>query len=108
MPLIDTLKLKTNLELAGMDDAAIADALSHADVDQLATKTDLKAEIATVNAEIATVKADIATVKADSIAIKAEIADLKADIKILKGDFKKGFTIIMGTLLTILVKLLFF
>ena len=65
MPLIDTLKLKTNLEQAGMDDAAIADALSHADVDQLATKADLKAEIATVNAEIATVKADIATVKAD-------------------------------------------
>ena len=94
MPLIDTLKLKTNLELAGMDDAAIADALSHADVDQLATKTDLKAEIATVKADLATIKADI--------------ADIKADIKILKGDFKKGFTIIMGTLLTILVKLLFF
>ena len=94
MPLIDTLKLKTNLELAGMDDAAIADALSHADVDQLATKADLKAEIATVKADLTTIKADI--------------ADIKADIKILKGDFKKGFTIIMGTLLTILVKLLFF
>ena len=70
--IIDTLKLKTKLEHAGMDDhvaVVIADALGNADVDQLATKTDLRTEINTVKAEIATVKADIqtaiATVKAD-------------------------------------------
>ena len=70
--IIDTLKLKTKLEHAGMDDhvaVVIADALGNADFDQLATKTDLRTEINTVKAEIATVKADlqtaIATVKAD-------------------------------------------
>ena len=70
--IIDTLKLKTKLEHAGMDDhvaIVIADALGNADFDQLATKTDLMTEIATVKAEIATVKADlqtaITTVKAD-------------------------------------------
>ena len=70
--IIDTLKLKTKLEHAGMDDhvaVVIADALGNADFDQLATKTDLGTEINTVKAEIATVKADlqtaITTVKAD-------------------------------------------
>ena len=70
--IIDTLKLKTKLEHAGMDDhvaVVIADALGNADFDQLATKTDLRTEINTVKAEITTVKADlqtaIATVKAD-------------------------------------------
>lgn len=70
--ILDTLKLKTKLEHAGMDDrlaVVIADALGNADVDQLATKADLRTEIDTVKAEIATVKADlqteIATVKAD-------------------------------------------
>ena len=70
--IIDTLKLKTKLEHAGMDDhvaVVIADALGNADFDQLATKTDLMTEIATVKVAIATVKADlqtaISTVKAD-------------------------------------------
>ena len=122
MPLIDTLRLKTNLELAGMDErpaAAIADALGHADVDQLATKADLAAVQAALKAVQAALKADIETiqtalkaeitiVKADVTALKAEIADIKADVKTLKADFKKGVTIIIGVLLTILVKLLFF
>lgn len=104
MPLIDTLRLKTNLELAGMDErpaAVIADALGHADVDQLATKADLAAVEAALKAEITIIKADVT-------ALKAEIADIKADVKTLKADFKKGVTIIIGVLLTILVKLLFF
>lgn len=60
--ILDTLKLKTKLEHAGMDDQVaivIADALGNADVDQLATKADLRTEIDTVKAEIATVKADL-------------------------------------------------
>ena len=60
--IIDTLKLKTKLEHAGMDDhvaVVIADALGNADFDQLATKTDLMTEIATVKVAIATVKADL-------------------------------------------------
>ncbi len=60
--ILDTLKLKTKLEHAGMDDrlaVVIADALGNADVDQLATKADLRTEIDTVKAEIATVKADL-------------------------------------------------
>ena len=60
--IIDTLKLKTKLELAGMDNqaaVAIADALGNADFDQLATKTDIKTEITAVRTEIATVKADL-------------------------------------------------
>ena len=82
--IIDTLKLKTKLEHAGMDDhvaVVIADALGNADFDQLATKTDLQTEIATVKAEIATVKADlqteIATVKAD---LQTAITTVKADL----------------------------
>jgi len=82
--ILDTLKLKTKLEHAGMDDrlaVVIADALGNADVDQLATKADLRTEIDTVKAEIATVKADlqteIATVKAD---LQTEIATVKADL----------------------------
>ena len=60
--ILDTLKLKTKLEHAGMDDqlaVVIADALGNADVDQLATKADLRTEIDTVKADIATVKADL-------------------------------------------------
>ena len=63
-----------------MDDQVaivIADALGNADVDQLATKADLRTEIDTVKAEIATVKAEIATVKAD---LQTEIATVKADL----------------------------
>ena len=70
--IIDTLKLKTKLELAGMDNqaaVAIADALGNADFDQLATKTDIKTEITAVRTdlqtEIAAVRTEIATVKAD-------------------------------------------
>ena len=79
--ILDTLKLKTKLEHAGMDDrlaVVIADALGNADVDQLATKADLRTEIDTVKAEIATVKAEIATVKAD---LQTEIATVKADLQ---------------------------
>ena len=83
--ILDTLKLKTKLEHAGMDDrlaVVIADALGNADIDQLATKADLRTEIDTVKAEIATVKADlqtdIATVKAD---LQTEIATVKADLQ---------------------------
>ena len=82
--IIDTLKLKTKLEHAGMDDhvaVVIADALGNADFDQLATKTDLRTEINMVKAEIATVKADlqteIATVKAD---LQTAITTVKADL----------------------------
>ena len=82
--IIDTLKLKTKLEHAGMDDhvaVVIADALGNADFDQLATKTDLRTEINMVKAEIARVKADlqteIATVKAD---LQTAITTVKADL----------------------------
>ncbi len=45
MPLIDTLRLKTDLVGAGLDEkpAAIAEALGRADTGQLATKEDLHA-----------------------------------------------------------------
>ncbi|MCY3729034.1 MAG: hypothetical protein OXF97_08585 [Nitrospira sp.] len=46
MPLIDTLRLKTDLVGAGLDEkpaAAIAEALGRADTGQLATKEDLQA-----------------------------------------------------------------
>lgn len=61
MPLIDTLRLKTDLVVAGLGEkpsAAIAEALGRADVGQLATKEDLR----TVKAEL---KADIQAVKAE-------------------------------------------
>ena len=79
--IIDTLKLKTKLELAGMDNqaaVAIADALGNADFDQLATKTDIKTEITAVRTEIADVKADLQTEIAD---VRTEIATVKADIQ---------------------------
>ena len=45
MPLIDTLRLKTDLVGAGLDEkpAAIAEALGRADTGQLATKEDIQA-----------------------------------------------------------------
>lgn len=61
MPLIDTLRLKTDLVVAGLDEkpsAAIAEALGRADTGQLATKEDLR----TVKAEL---KADLQAVKAE-------------------------------------------
>ena len=83
--IIDTLKLKTKLEHAGMDDqtaVAIADALGNADFDQLATKTDLKIEIDTlrtdIQTEFAAARTEIATVKTD---LQAAIATLNADIQ---------------------------
>ena len=61
MPLVDTLRLKTDLVVAGLDEkpaAAIAETLGRADTGQLATKKDLR----TVKAEL---KADIQAVKAE-------------------------------------------
>ncbi len=61
MPLIDTLRLKTDLVVAGLDEkpaATIAEALGRADTGQLATKEDLR----TVKAEL---KADLQAVKAE-------------------------------------------
>ena len=85
--IIDTLKLKTKLELAGMDNqaaVAIADALGNADFDQLATKTDIKTEITDLKTEIAAVRTEIAAVKADLqtdiAAVRTEIATVKADL----------------------------
>lgn len=61
MPVVDTLRLKTDLVVAGLDEkpsAAIAEALGRTDTGQLATKEDLR----TVKAEL---KADIQAVKAE-------------------------------------------
>lgn len=69
MPLVDTLRLKTDLVVAGLDEkpaATIAEALGRADVGQLATKEDLRV----VKAEL---KTDIQAVKADLQAVKAEL-----------------------------------
>ena len=85
--ILDTLKLKTKLERAGMDNQAaiaIADALGNADFDQLATKADLKTATADLQADIASVKADlqahIASVKAN---LQAHIANVRTDIAAL-------------------------
>lgn len=51
MPLVDTLRLKTDLVVAGLDEkpaAAIAETLGRADTGQLATQKDLR----TVKAEL--------------------------------------------------------
>lgn len=69
MPLVDTLRLKTDLVVAGLDEkpaATIAEALGRADIGQLTTKEDLR----TVKAEL---KTDIQAVKADLQAVKAEL-----------------------------------
>ena len=58
MPLIDTLRLKTDLVVAGLDEkpaAAIAEALGRADTGQLATKEDIQA----VRADLQAVKAEL-------------------------------------------------
>lgn len=58
MPLVDTLRLKTDLVVAGLDEkpsVAIAEALGRADIGQLATKADIQA----VKAEVQTVKAEL-------------------------------------------------
>ena len=62
MPLIDTLRLKTDLVVAGLDEkpaAAIAEALGRADTGQLATKEDLQAMRAELRADLQAVKAEL-------------------------------------------------
>ena len=95
--ILDTLKLKTKLEHAGLDNQAaiaIADALGNADFDQLATKADLKTATADLQAQIDTVKTDlqaqIDTVKAD---LQAQTASVKADIAAVKADIYRALWI---------------
>ena len=62
MPLIDTLRLKTDLVVAGLDEkpaAAIAEALGQADTGQLATKQDLQAVKVELKADLQAVKAEL-------------------------------------------------
>jgi len=82
----DTLKLARRLETAGLEprvaagtSEALADAMSGA---ALATKDDLKDQIAPVRTEIAAVRAElrseIASVRSD---LRTEIASVRADLK---------------------------
>jgi len=79
---LDTHATIKQLEDAGMDSRqaeAVVAAISRSDA-ELATKADLKTEIATTKAEL---KAEIATTKAE---LKQEIADLKANmLKVAMG-----------------------
>ena len=102
--IIDTLKLKTKLEHAGMDDqvaVAIADALGNADFDQLATKTDLKTEIDTlrtdIQTEFAAVRTEIATVKTD---LQAEITAVRTEIATVKTDLQAAIATLNADLQT--------
>ena len=77
-------------------------AISRSDA-ELATKADLKTEIATTKAElkteIAAVKAEIAAVKTelkqDIAGIKVEIAGVKADLKIIKYFFGPAIILLL-------------
>ena len=95
---IDTHATIRELEDAGMDSKqaeVVVAAISRSDA-ELATKSDLKAEIARLEAST---KADIANVKADLAAVKAElmqeIAALKADLKIIKYFFGPAIIILL-------------
>ena len=73
---LDTHATIREFQEAGMDSRqaeAVVAAISRSDA-ELATKSDLKAEIAAVKAEL---KAEIAAVKAE---LKQDIADLKTDM----------------------------
>ena len=73
---LDTHATIKQLEEAGMASRqaeAVVAAISRSDA-ELATKADLKAELATTKADL---KAEVATTKAD---LKTEIADLKANM----------------------------
>ena len=62
MPLVDTLRLKTDLVVAGLDEkpaATIAEASGRADVGQLATKEDLRVVKAELKADLQAVKAEL-------------------------------------------------
>jgi len=102
---IDTHATIRELEAAGMDSKqaeVVVAAISRSDA-ELATKADLKAEMAAVKAVIdrleASAKADLAAVKADlksEIAgVKAEIAGLKADLRIIKYFFGPAIIILL-------------
>ena len=84
---IDTHATIRELEDAGMDSRqaeVVVAAISRSDA-ELATKSDLKAELAAVKAEL---KQDIAD-------LKGEIAGLKADLKIIKYFFGPAIIILL-------------
>ena len=84
---LDTHATIKQLENAGMDSRqaeAVVAAISRSDA-ELATKADLKTEIAGVKAEIAQVKTDL----------KQEIAGLKADFKIIKYVFAPAVILLL-------------
>ena len=102
---LDTHATIKQLEDAGMDPRqaeAVVAAISRADA-ELATKSDLKAELAAVRADIEklgiSTKADLAAVKAelkqDIADLKGEIAGLKADLKIIKYFFGPAIIILL-------------
>ena len=91
---IDTHATIRELEDAGMDSKqaeVVVAAISRSDA-ELATKSDLKAEIAAVKTEIAAVKADF---KAEISAVKTEIAGVKADLKIIKYFFGPAIILLL-------------
>lgn len=62
MPLVDTLRLKTDLVVAGLDEnpaATIAEASGRADVGQLATKEYLRVVKVELKADLQAVKAEL-------------------------------------------------
>ena len=84
---IDTHATIRELEDAGMDSKqaeVVVAAISRSDA-ELATKSDLKAELAAVKAEL---KQDIAD-------LKGELAGLKADLKIIKYFFGPAIIILL-------------
>ena len=84
---IDTHATIRELEAAGMDSRqaeVVVGAISRSDV-ELATKSDLKAEIAVVRSAIDKLEAST----------KAEIAGLKADLKIIKYFFGPAIIILL-------------
>ena len=102
---IDTHATIRELEDAGMDSKqaeVVVAVISRSDA-ELATKADLKAELAAVRADIEklgiSTKADLAAVKAelkqDIADLKGEIAGLKADLKIIKYFFGPAIIILL-------------
>ena len=108
---IDTHATIRELEDAGMDSKqaeVVVAAISRSDA-ELATKSDLKAELAAVRADIEklgiSTKADLAAVKAE---LKQDIADLKGEMAGLKADLKIIKYFFGPAIILLLLKIAFF
>ena len=107
MALIDTYSIIEEMVASGIkkEQAVIITKAINQSNDNLATKSDLKAEVSQIRSEISKVKheliTEISNVKHE---LETDISELKTDISWLKVISIANFTVLIGGLLTLWFK----